>query len=59
MTATKNTPFRIPPEVKEPAVARAAEEGRTLTDVVVSHLVEYGSTPPAPRRRRNQRKDTT
>jgi hypothetical protein len=59
MSATVNTPFRIPKTIKEPAVARATAEGRTLTDVVLAHLAEYGSEPPAPAQRPATRKDTT
>lgn len=33
--------FRIPLEIKQAAAAKAATEGRTLTDVVVDALVEY------------------
>jgi predicted HicB family RNase H-like nuclease len=33
--------FRIPAELKERAAAKAASEGKTLTDVVVEHLREY------------------
>lgn len=34
--------FRIPEDVKVPAMERAAAEGKTLTDVVVEHLRRYG-----------------
>lgn len=34
--------FRIPEDVKTPAMERAAAEGKTLTDVVVEHLRRYG-----------------
>lgn len=46
MSATPGTPFRIPPEVKAAAMARAKAEGRTLTDVIVSHLSRYGKGQP-------------
>lgn len=42
MSATPLTPFRLPPAVKAAAAARAAAEGRTLTDVVIEHLAAYG-----------------
>lgn len=41
---TERTPvsnFRIPPELKQAAIAKAASEGRTLTDVVVEALKRY------------------
>lgn len=41
-THTKPSSLRIPPEVKVAAQRRAAAEGRTLTEVVVSHLERYG-----------------
>lgn len=34
--------FRIPEDVKAAAMERAAAEGKTLTEVVVSHLRRYG-----------------
>lgn len=43
---TPHTSFRIPPDVKEAAVARAETEGRTLTAVIVDLLERYISTPP-------------
>ena len=46
---TPQTPFRIPPELKAAAVAKAKAEGRTLTDVVLSALVRYVKTPPKER----------
>ncbi len=39
---TPITNFRIPPEVKAAAKARADERGETLTDVVVRSLKRYG-----------------
>lgn len=45
---TPNTPFRIPPDIKAAAVARAKAEGRTLTEVVVEHLAKYGKGKPDP-----------
>jgi len=38
---TKRTDFRIPPDLKAAAQARAAERGETLTDVVLRALREY------------------
>lgn len=43
---TPITGFRIPEDVKTPAVERAAAEGKTLTDVVVEHLRRYGKRKP-------------
>ncbi len=40
---TKPSSLRIPPDVKEAAQRRAAAEGRTLTDVIVEYLREYGA----------------
>ena len=58
----KTTPahFRIPDDVLAAAKARAESEYRTLTDVVVRHLREYGSehaepeppSRPAPKQKR-------
>jgi antitoxin component of RelBE/YafQ-DinJ toxin-antitoxin module len=42
-THTKPSSLRIPEAVKKAAQRRAAEEGRTLTDVVVAFLREYGA----------------
>lgn len=39
---TPNTPFRIPPDVKDPAQRRAEREGTTLTAVVMECLRRYG-----------------
>lgn len=33
--------FRIPPELKANAKAKAEAEGRTLTDVIVDYLKRY------------------
>lgn len=33
--------FRIPPELKAKAQAKAAAEGKTLTDVIVENLAKY------------------
>lgn len=33
--------FRIPPDLKAKAQAKAAAEGKTLTDVIVEHLKKY------------------
>lgn len=44
--ATGKTPlrnFRAPNDVWDPAMARAHSEGRTLTDVLVAFLKEYGA----------------
>ena len=38
---TPGSTFRIPLEVKEAAAAKAKEEGKTLTDVVVDALRSY------------------
>lgn len=45
---TPVTGFRIPEDIKAAAAARAAAEGKTLTDVVVEHLVRYGKGKPKP-----------
>lgn len=42
MAATPITPVKVPGPIKEHAKARAAAEGRTLTDVVVALLDRYG-----------------
>lgn len=41
-THTPPTSLRIPTDVKKAAKRKAAEEGRTLTDVVVAYLKQYG-----------------
>ena len=41
MAVTKATSIRIPPWVKEAAQKKAAEEGKTLSVVVVDLLREY------------------
>jgi len=41
--------FRIPADVKAAAVARAEQEGKTLTDVIVAHLIKYGKGKPTPK----------
>ncbi len=46
---TKHSSFRIPPDLKKRAAAKAADEKRTLTDVIVEKLCEY-VTPPPPQR---------
>jgi len=58
MAETTPTHFRIPGDVLTAARARAAAEHRTLTDVVVRYLREYGSEAepeppprPAPKRK--------
>lgn len=33
--------FRIPPELKAKAMQKAADEGKTLTDVIVDYLKRY------------------
>jgi hypothetical protein len=43
MEKTTSAHFRIPVDVLGPARTRAAAEHRTLTDVVVRYLREYGS----------------
>lgn len=42
-THTPPSSLRIPTDVKEAAQRRAAEEGRTLTEVIVSYLTRYGA----------------
>lgn len=42
-THTPASSIRIPTDVKEAAQRRAAEEGKTLTDVVVAYLRRYGA----------------
>jgi hypothetical protein len=44
---TPHTSFRIPADLKTEAVAKAAAEDRTLTDVIVALLSEY-VMPPTP-----------
>lgn len=39
--ATPISSFRIPADVKNAAAAKAKDEGRTLTDVIVEALREY------------------
>lgn len=41
---TPLTPFRIPPELKALAVAKAAAEGVTLTSVIIRALERYVKT---------------
>jgi hypothetical protein len=41
---TPPSSLRIPTDVKEAAQRRAADEGKTLTDVVVAYLKRYGAT---------------
>lgn len=43
---TPITGFRIPDDIKGPAVERATAEGKTLTDVVLEHLKRYGRGKP-------------
>ncbi|NAE18208.1 hypothetical protein [Enterococcus hirae] len=43
MAPTKNRVFRIPEDVYAKAKARAAEDGVTLTAVVIHFLRRYGS----------------
>lgn len=38
---TPTSTFRIPARVKEAAQLKAAEEGRTLTEVIVDYLKDY------------------
>lgn len=33
--------FRIPPDLKAKAMQKAADEGKTLTDVIVDYLKRY------------------
>jgi hypothetical protein len=42
-THTKPSSLRIPADVKAAAQRRAADEGKTLTDVVVAYLKRYGA----------------
>lgn len=49
MPPTTHRTVRVAEEVWRPAAERAAAEGRTMTDVIVAHLVEYGQVS-APRR---------
>ncbi len=39
---TPTSTFRIPPDIKAAAQAKAEERGETLTDVVVRALKRYG-----------------
>jgi len=41
--------LRVVDEVWLPALAKARAEGRTLTDVIVTYLRRYVSTPPRKR----------
>ena len=43
--ATPNRAVRIADEVWLPALAKARAEGRTLTEVIVTYLRRYISTP--------------
>lgn len=43
-THTPPTSLRIPKDIKAAAQRKAAEEGRTLTDVVVAYLKRYART---------------
>lgn len=43
---TKHSSFRIPPDLKADAKAKAATEGRDLTDVIVALLREWVTQPP-------------
>jgi len=45
MPKTPISNFRIPADVKARAQAKAAEEGKTLTDVVVKLLERYAPEP--------------
>jgi uncharacterized protein (DUF1778 family) len=45
-THTPPSSLRIPKDVKEAAQRRAAAEGKTLTDVIVAFLREYGRAAP-------------
>lgn len=47
-THTPPSSLRIPLDVKGAAQRRAKAEGRTLTDVVVAFLREYGATQREP-----------
>ena len=50
--ATGKTPvrnLRVVDEIWLPALAKARAEGRTLTDVIVTYLQRYISTPPRKR----------
>lgn len=46
---TRHKSMRIPDGVWDAAKAKAAEEGRTVTDVVTELLQRYISSPPKPR----------
>jgi hypothetical protein len=41
MPATPNRTVRIPDELWEPAMQKAHDEGRTLTEVIVKALRDY------------------
>jgi hypothetical protein len=43
---TPNRNLRAPDDVWKPALAKAKAEGRSLTEVIVSYLRRYISTPP-------------
>jgi hypothetical protein len=45
---TPHSSFRIPPDVKAAAAAKAGAEGRDLTAVVVELLRGYVTQPPPP-----------
>jgi hypothetical protein len=40
---TRPSSFRIPTDLKKAAAAKAAQEGRTLTDVIVEFLRRYAA----------------
>jgi len=44
---TPNRNVRVPDEIWQGAQQRAAAEGRTLSDVIVSYLRRYGAGRPA------------
>lgn len=43
---TRHSSFRIPHDLKERAAAKAKDEGRDLTAVIVEKLTEYVTPPP-------------
>ena len=43
---TPNRNLRVPDQIWEAALAKARAEGRTLTEVIMTYLRRYISTPP-------------
>jgi hypothetical protein len=46
---TPNRNLRVPDQIWDAALAKARAEGRTLTEVIMTYLRRYISTPPRSR----------